>query len=176
MLKSCLLLLLLAHPDSLLSSSSSSRNERALVVSAPIYQYDNFREGIVVFRNGSKQRARLNYNCTLARLTFIDDWKDTLLLTNKIRIRQVSIDGHQYLPGKTDDDDDLEVLATYPGIRLAQTRKVVVVGNGANASTQQFKADSTRTMPSALLLASQGREFQWQNNTSMDLVRQKAQL
>ncbi|GAB3751194.1 hypothetical protein GCM10028817_13770 [Spirosoma pomorum] len=118
----------------------------------------------------------MNYNCVLARLTFINDQKDTLLLTNKLRIRQVLIDDHLYLPGKKDDDDDLEVLATYPGVRLAQTRKAVVVGNGANASSQQFNADSTRTIPSALLLASQGQDFQWQNNTSMDLIRQKTQL
>lgn len=152
--------------------------ERTLVQTVPasVYQYDTFRDGVVTFRNGSRQRAKLNYNCALAKLAFIDGQGDTLLLTNKIFIRHVLIDNKQYLPGKRDEDDDLEVVATYPEMRLARTVKAVVGGTGANASTQQFKADSTSTVPNSLLLVSQGRDFQWQNNASENVLRQKAQL
>ncbi|QKZ14472.1 hypothetical protein [Spirosoma sp. KUDC1026] len=141
-----------------------------------VYLHRSFRDGLVTFRNGSRQRARMNYNCALAKLVFISDQGDTLQLTNKIFIRHVLIDDKRYLPGKRDGDDDLEIIATYPELRLARAVKVFVYGNGSNASSQQLKTDSTSTVPNSLLIASQGNEFMWQNNASAQVIRQKSLL
>lgn len=178
MLKTTFLLLLFACPDVASLGYELSGPDATVDQIAPssVYQYANFREGIVTFRNGSRQRARLNYNRMLAKLVFIDERNDTLLLTNKILIRHVLIDDRQYLPGQRDEDDDLEVLATYPDMKLARITKAVVGGTGDNASTQQFKTDSTSTVPNALLLVSQGPDFQWQNNASAHVARQKSLL
>jgi hypothetical protein len=178
MLKTTFLFLLFACPDVTSLGYELARPGATVDQTAPssIYQYDNFREGIVTFRNGSRQRARLNYNRMLAKLMFIDERNDTLLLTNKLLIRYVLIDNRQYLPGQRDEDNDLEVLASYPDMKLARTTKAVVGGNGDNASTQQFKSDSTSTVPNALLLVNQGPDFQWQNNASAHVARQKSLL
>lgn len=51
-----------------------------------IFQYPNFIQGIVIFRDGTSAPGKLNYNRMVAELQFIDPKGDTLSLANEKNI------------------------------------------------------------------------------------------
>src|ERR1041384_1024475 len=66
-----------------------------------IFQYPNFIQGVVVFRDGTSAPGKLNYNRLVAELQFIDPKGDTLSLANEknILIALVGTDTFYYNEG-----------------------------------------------------------------------------
>jgi hypothetical protein len=59
---------------------------REIVPTKEIFQYPNFIQGVVVFRDGTSAPGKLNYNMLVAELQFIDPKGDTLSLANEATI------------------------------------------------------------------------------------------
>src|SRR6476620_2149997 len=57
-----------------------------IVPAREIFQYPNFIQGIVVFRDGTSAPGKLNYNRLVAELQFIDPKGDTLSLAHEKNI------------------------------------------------------------------------------------------
>lgn len=54
-----------------------------VVPSKEIFQYPDFVQGVVVFKDGTSAPGRLNYNLLVAEIQFIDPKGDTLSLANE---------------------------------------------------------------------------------------------
>ena len=54
-----------------------------IVPQKEIFQYPNFIQGVVVFRDGTSAPGKLNYNRLVAELQFVDPKGDTLSLANE---------------------------------------------------------------------------------------------
>lgn len=128
-----------------------------------VFQFYRFKTGLVIFRNHSIRKALMNYNFLHGKLQFIDEHKDTLLLTNKYQISRVVIDEREFIPGRNDKDDDMEIVSVHANVKLARLTKLVSSSNSSSASVQQFKADSSSVIPSSLFISNKTGEFQWQN-------------
>ncbi|MBD2754835.1 hypothetical protein [Spirosoma validum] len=131
-----------------------------------LFQFNSFQEGQVIFRNGSSRKALINYSFLHGKLQFIDEHRDTLLLTNKYLVSRVVINNHEFVPGMNDNDDDLEIVGVYAKLKVAKLTKLVPSVNPSVASTQQFKVDPSAPTPSSLFVSNKANEFQWQNTTS----------
>jgi hypothetical protein len=59
---------------------------KEIVPQKEIFQYPNFIQGVVVFRDGTSAPGKLNYNMLVAELQFIDPKGDTLSLANEATI------------------------------------------------------------------------------------------
>ncbi|WP_155296310.1 hypothetical protein [Spirosoma rigui] len=81
------------------------------------YRYDQFREGKVLYLNGTTGEARLNYNIVLSEMQFIDARGDTMALANESLLRMVTVGDHVFFydPLK----GYLEVVDNYPDVKLA---------------------------------------------------------
>lgn len=128
-----------------------------------IFQFDTFKKGIVIFRNQSSRQVLINYNFMHGQLQFINEHADTLLFTNKYLIDKVIIDNREFVLGTTDQDNDLEIVNVYSTIRLAKLNKLTERGNLRSSSAQQFKSNSSSSIPNSLFITNQTSEFQWQN-------------
>jgi len=66
-----------------------------------IYQFPQFVQGLVLFKDGTSAPGRLNYNRLIAELQFIDPKGDTLSLANEqtIRIAFIGSDTFYYSDG-----------------------------------------------------------------------------
>jgi hypothetical protein len=86
------------------------------------YRYDQFRDGKVLFHNGSAAAAKFNYNVLLGEMQFIDAKGDTLALANEPVVRLVGIDGpssRQDLFMFDQTKGYMEVIADYGAAKLA---------------------------------------------------------
>jgi hypothetical protein len=81
------------------------------------YRYDQFRNGKVLYLNGTSGGALLNYNIVLSEMQFIDARGDTMALANESLLRMITVgdDVFYYDPLK----GYLEVVASYPDVKLA---------------------------------------------------------
>lgn len=57
------------------------------------YTYEQFQNGAVVFKNGYKSKALLNYNILSQELHFITNNRDTLAVSNPVEISNVVVGG-----------------------------------------------------------------------------------
>ena len=57
-----------------------------IVPAREIFQYPDFKQGVVIFRDGTSAPGKLNYNRLVAELQFIDPKGDTLSLANEKNI------------------------------------------------------------------------------------------
>jgi hypothetical protein len=64
---------------------------KEIVPANEIYQYPNFIQGLVVFKDGTSAPGRLNYNRLIAEIQFIDPKGDTLSLANEQMIKTAFI-------------------------------------------------------------------------------------
>ena len=62
-----------------------------IVPAREIFQYPQFVQGLVIFKDGTSAPGKLNYNRLIAELQFIDPKGDTLSLANEQTIRTVFI-------------------------------------------------------------------------------------
>jgi hypothetical protein len=89
------------------------------------YRFSEFRQGTLSFINGTTSVARFNYNVLLEEMQFIDQKGDTLSLTDDYRLQQVAIG--QEIFYYSYPKVYLEVIATYPSIRLAAKRSLTLL-------------------------------------------------
>src|SRR6185295_15738737 len=59
---------------------------KEIVPAREIFQYSDFKQGVVIFRDGTSAPGKLNYNRLVAELQFIDPKGDTLSLANEKNI------------------------------------------------------------------------------------------
>ncbi|MEI9946128.1 MAG: hypothetical protein WDN26_18135 [Chitinophagaceae bacterium] len=87
-----------------------------VIPSKEIFQYPDFIQGTVVFKNGTATGGKLNYNSLIAAIQFIDAKGDTLSLANEETVNyiQVSRDTFYYNEGY------LRLLAGNASIKLAE--------------------------------------------------------
>jgi len=64
---------------------------KEIVPANEIYQFPQFVQGVVIFKDGTSAPGRLNYNRLIAELQFIDPKGDTLSLANEQMIRTAFI-------------------------------------------------------------------------------------
>jgi hypothetical protein len=60
------------------------------------YLYPEFKEGQIIFKNGSINKARLNYNFVLGEIVF-NQGKDTLAINRKKELRECIVDQDTFL-------------------------------------------------------------------------------
>ena len=167
-MKTLLFLLLLTVPvKDLIAQNLSSEfkvKKENPASSNRIYQFDEFKEGKVYFKNGKYTKAKLNYNYLHGEVEFLHTNNDTLLLTNKAFIDHIKIGESVFYSQQK--NGELEVVDTFNKILLAKKNHWVVKGNSKNMSDRKLTANSESAIPSSLLISNQSGEFQWQNNTS----------
>lgn len=128
-----------------------------------IYRYEAFMEGTVYFTNGTKTKARLNYNYQYGQLQFIGSNHDTLLLTGKGQIRHIEIaDAVFYV---SEDFGDAEVIVKSGGSALVRKTQWAIAGDKTSHSDQKYTSGEN-SLPTSLFVASQGGSLQWFNNTA----------
>jgi len=64
---------------------------KEIVPANEIFQYPQFVQGLVIFKDGTSAPGRLNYNRLIAEIQFIDPKGDTLSLANEQMIRTAII-------------------------------------------------------------------------------------
>lgn len=110
-----------------------------------IYLYPQFLKGSVIFNNGKKDDAVLNYNLILAKIQFIKNAKDTLAVTNPGDVRIFVAGADTFLFNKV----YYRMLLVKPKIMLAcyQYTKVLEVrreaGYGLSNSTMAVDSYSS---------------------------------
>jgi hypothetical protein len=162
-----LLLLLTASAKDLISQNLSSvlKIKKELSASSnKIYQFDEFKEGKVYFKNGKHTSAKLNYNYLHGEVEFLHTNKDTLLLTNKEFVDHIEIGESVFYSQQK--NGELEVIGNFNKVLLVKKSHWVVKGNSKNMSDRKLTASNESAIPSSLLISNQSGEFQWQNNTS----------
>jgi len=127
------------------------------------YQFSDFKEGKVYFKDGKSTNAKLNYNYLHGAIEFINGTRDTLLMTNKSRINYIKVDETIFY--SQEEKGEMEVVADFGTILLAKKTHFVLKGNKANASEQKYVAAPENSTPTSLLISNQSGEFRWQNNT-----------
>jgi hypothetical protein len=104
------------------------------------FQYDSFRDGQAVFRNGRISTAKFNYSLVHGQVMFIAPSKDTMLLTDLAFIRFVSIDSTPFY--FFNGHGHVEVAGNYGKVRLAKKLILVQMGNEKYASYDQYSSTS----------------------------------
>jgi hypothetical protein len=163
-----LLLFLTASSESLISQNISSGlitiKDELPASSKGIYQFEEFKEGKVYFKNGKHTRAKLNYNYLHGEVEFIHANRDTLLLTHKEFVDHIMIGEHVFYSQLK--SGEMEVVGNFDKVILARKKHLVIKGNSKNMSDRKLTASDESPIPSSLLISNQSGEFQWQNNTS----------
>jgi len=88
------------------------------------FQYPNFTQGIVFFRDGTASGARLNYNLLTNEMQFIAPKGDTLALMNEATIKYISIGNDTFFYDKA----YLQLVSGNPVAKLAK-RVTIKVGD-----------------------------------------------
>lgn len=132
------------------------------VIQSDMFRFPDFVDGHVYFTNGSKRTAKLNYNYRHGQVQFIGLLADTLLVTGKALIDRVEFAGKVFF--LTDEQGDMEAIARFGNVYLAERVLPRPVGDGRNHSGLRYSA-SAGNVPSSLLINNQGGNFQWENNS-----------
>ena len=128
------------------------------------YQFPEFREGNVYFKGGQVTKTRLNYSYRSGEVVYLNSRGDTLLITNKERIKQITIGDHVFY-ARASDGDFLWVAGDNKNL-LVQKTQFEIRGDRSSSSVQKYIASASHDVPNSLLLGKQGGEFYWQNNSS----------
>ena len=91
-----LLLGIIGHTESISQNLTSATIKaggtvRDVLTPADIFYYSQFIKGKVVFQDGTKSEARLNYSCLVDEMHFIDAKGDTLALANEKIVKFILI-------------------------------------------------------------------------------------
>ena len=70
------------------------------VPAGEIYAYNQFEQGVVVFKNGDRYGVSMNYHYFFEEMVFINNDKDTLALMNPEEVECIYIKGDQYYYAK----------------------------------------------------------------------------
>jgi len=85
-----------------------------------MYRFPAFKDGTVIFRNGSNAGGKMNYNIFLQLIQFIDPKGDTLVISNPETIDSVYIDSSLFYYNK----GYFQVVADYGNCKLALKQKI----------------------------------------------------
>ncbi|WP_159472556.1 hypothetical protein [Dyadobacter sp. 3J3] len=169
-MKTLLFVLLLSAPaqdliSQTLSTAFPNENKETIRVSYKgIYQYEEFKDGKVYFKNGKHTNVKLNYNYLHGEVQYIATNHDTLLITNKAFVDHIIIGENVFYSQLK--NGEMEVVGNFNNVLLAKKKYLALKGNSANMSERKLTATSEGTIPSSLLINNQNGEFQWQNNAS----------
>ena len=128
------------------------------------YQFSEFRDGKVYFRNGKFTKAKLNYNYQHGAIEFISTGQDTLVMTNKSRIDYIIVDESIFY--SQEEQGEIEFVAGFGDVLLAKKTHLVLKGSKSNASEQKYTSNPESATPTSLLISNQAGEFRWQNTTT----------
>ncbi|SEI74231.1 hypothetical protein SAMN04487995_1975 [Dyadobacter koreensis] len=128
------------------------------------YQFDEFKDGKVHFKNGKFTKAKLNYNYLLGAIEFISNGKDTLIITNKSRVDYIALNESIFY--SQEGQGDMELVAEFGTVLLAKKTHLVIKGSKANSSEQKYISNPESVTPTSLLISNQTGEFRWQNTTA----------
>ena len=108
-----------------------------------LYAYDQFEEGIVMFKNGNKYGAMMNYHFFYEEMVFINGEKDTLALLNPEEVDCIYIKGDQYYYAnerfvKFDTTIDKTKLAFAGFFTTVSIKKLGAYGTTVEGSMNQF--------------------------------------
>ena len=166
-MKTLLFVLLLSVPASDLISQTlptglEKESKKISVSPKGLYQFDEFKDGKVFFKNGKHTRVKLNYNYLHGEVQYIATNRDTLLITNKDFIDHIAIGENIFYSQQK--NGDMEVVGNFNNVLLAKKKYLAVKGTSANMSERKLMATSESVIPSSLLISNLNGEFQWQNN------------
>jgi len=156
-----LFIVALSSPSDALSENEGCR-ERMYPMDK--YQFADFGEGRVYFRDGKFTSAKLNYNYAQGAIEFISPAKDTLILTNKTRIDYIALNGTIFY--SQPDQGEFEFIERFGEVSLAKKTHLTLKGNKANNTEQRYTSNPESMIPTSLLITNQAGEFRWQNTVS----------
>ncbi|GGB79932.1 hypothetical protein [Dyadobacter sediminis] len=104
------------------------------------FQFDQFQDGKVHFRNGKVSAAKLNYSYVYAEIMFIAPKKDTLLLADLDYIHFVSLADRVYFYLK--GHGHMEQIANFGRVGLGKKTFFMNLGNERYAAYGQYSSTS----------------------------------
>ena len=104
------------------------------------FQFGEFVNGEVLFRNGRKSQARLNYSLVHGQIMFISPTRDTMLLTNPELVRLISLNERSYY--YQENHGHVEITKDFGNIKLGKKEYVVRLGQERYASYDQYSSTS----------------------------------
>lgn len=115
------------------------------------YRFSDFIKGTVLFKDGSKSAARMNYNSLFREMLFIDPKGDTLAISNPEQVKEIRIEDkvyyydQAYLEKKTVAGN--RMLAEKVFFVFSDTKKEGPMGKSTNTvAVEAMKVDQSRTM------------------------------
>jgi len=100
-----------------------------------IYFFDDFKDGTVNFRNGSKSKEKLNFNFFYNQLCFLDSRTDMIMIVRDVEnIANIEIDGKMYY---IDGRKFFEILNTEPLIQVQYKKSARRVKTAAYGGTSE---------------------------------------
>jgi len=104
------------------------------------FQYDNFKDGKVFFRNGRVVNAKLNYSLPHGEIQFVDAKKDTMILTDKNFISKITIaaDTFYYF----EKHGHVRKIANFKDVGLAEKLFIANIGSERHSAYNQYTSTS----------------------------------
>ena len=139
-------------------------NAEKTIPIADRYRYEQFRDGKVLFLNGSSAAARFNYNILLSEMQFIDPRGDTLALANEPVVRLVGVGNDLFVYDL--GTGYLEVIEEYGVVKLGVKRGLKMAKNEKQGGYDQSSGVSAIT----------NYQFYSSGNTSVNKLAAKGDL
>ena len=108
--------------DSNLVTIKTGYKVKDVLAPADIYLYPQFINGKVLFRDGTKAAAKMNYSRLFDQILFIDPGADTLALADEKTIKFITIDRDTFFY----DEGYMRLIADHDVIKLAEKQIWVV--------------------------------------------------
>jgi hypothetical protein len=88
-----------------------------------IYLYPSFKKGMVLFKDGHKNQADLNFNFLNGEMQFIDEKGDTLSLAEERTISDITIGKDSFFY----DDGYLQLIAGNETVKLVRRQRIRII-------------------------------------------------
>lgn len=115
------------------------------------YRFSNFIKGTVLFKDGSKSAARMNYNALFGEMLFIDAKGDTLAISNPGLVKEIRIEDkifyydQTYLEKKS--TAGTKTIAERDYFAFSDIKKEGAMGKSTTTvAVESMKVDQSRTM------------------------------
>ncbi|WPP49944.1 hypothetical protein [Catalinimonas niigatensis] len=89
------------------------------------YRFENFRQGEVLFQNGTQANARLNYNLLIEEMQFVDITGDTMSLADEHLIKRIKLGENIFY--YDEKSGFVEVIGDYTPVKLSIHQKFTTV-------------------------------------------------
>jgi hypothetical protein len=114
-----------------------------IIPKAEMYEYPQFQQGVVNFKNGKHSAAKLNYNFVHEEILFINAKGDTLTIINPEEVKNVLIGTTQffYSPGrfvKLDTTIGTVKLATAGFFSTISKRRIGAYGTTTDGGSESY--------------------------------------